>query len=108
MGKTQVAQFHRKVQGIWRRPYEGKTRLYKLKDPRCSIYVRAVAMRGVVLVGDADMPKRFNQLAREQMKHKLLADILVDMEICRLEGWGVTDYLKELIQLLEGLLPKSS
>jgi len=29
--------------------------------------------------------KAFNKLAREEMKHKLLADILMDMQICRIE-----------------------
>lgn len=35
-------------------------------------------------------------LAREQMKKKLLADILQDITICQLEGWDYKKYLTEL------------
>jgi hypothetical protein len=44
--------------------------------------------------------KAFNQLARERMKHKILSDILVDMEICKLEGWDVTEYLIDIGNML--------
>lgn len=47
---------------------------------------------------------KMQRLAREQMKERLLADIRIDMEVCRIEGWDKTEYIKELIELLEGLL----
>ena len=40
------------------------------------------------------------RLCREQLKIKLLADIRMDIEVCRLEGWGYKDYIKELIEIL--------
>lgn len=43
-------------------------------------------MSGIMFT-DKEGPIDFNRLAREQMKHRLLADILVDMQVCELEGW---------------------
>lgn len=42
-----------------------------------------------------------NQLAREQMKLKLLNDIRVDLEICEIEGWDKTEYIRELKELID-------
>ena len=42
-----------------------------------------------------------NRLAREQLKHRMLADILVDMQVCELEGWDMTEYAKELFVEVE-------
>lgn len=44
-----------------------------------------------------------NNLAREQLKEKLLADILLDMEICKIEGWDIKQYLREIKQMLESI-----
>ena len=44
-----------------------------------------------------------NRLAREQMKKKLLSDILTDLTVCELEGIPKTEYLDELIEMLRGL-----
>jgi hypothetical protein len=44
--------------------------------------------------------KTLNTLAREQMKLKLLADISIDLQICKIEGWSVTQYLFDLRKLL--------
>jgi len=59
-------------------------------------------MKKLVFVGD--IKKELNQLCREQMKEKLLQDILIDMNVCRLEGWDVFEHTKQIIKLLEGLL----
>lgn len=59
--------------------------------------------QGVTLIGD--ISKELNTLARERMKRKLLADILFDMEVCRIEGWDVLEYLGEIITMLKGLMP---
>ena len=45
-------------------------------------------------------------LAREQMKTKLLADILTDMTICQLEGWDVLEYSRELHEIIDGIIHK--
>jgi len=53
---------------------------------------------------DKDFPSReLNRLAREQMKTKLLADILFDMQVCKLEGWDIMEYLKEIKSMLDSI-----
>lgn len=44
-----------------------------------------------------------NRLAREELKLKILRDIRMDLEICRLEGWDHRAWIDELIELLERL-----
>lgn len=52
-----------------------------------------------VLTGDG-APEALNRLAREQMKHKLLADIRTDLMVCDLEGWDQRAYLRDLHRLI--------
>ena len=44
-----------------------------------------------------------NRLAREQMKKRLLADILTDLMVCEIEGISKMEYINELIDMLAGL-----
>lgn len=60
----------------------------------------------IILVGD-DAPKKLNELSREQMKKKLLNDILIDMEISKLEGWDILEYLKDLKKLIDSCIKAS-
>jgi len=53
----------------------------------------------VILSKDAEKP--FNQLAREQMKLRLLADIKMDLIIFELEGWDKMEYLNDLKELID-------
>ena len=48
--------------------------------------------------------KELNKLCREEMKEKLLKEILFDMQVCKLEGWDIFEYTKELINLLQNIL----
>ncbi len=50
--------------------------------------------------------KALNDLARHQTKVRLLADIRMDMEICELEGWDKTEYIRELQELLNFALSR--
>ena len=52
-------------------------------------------MIGVVIAPDA-VPA-LNTLAREQMKHRLLADLAMDATVCGLEGYDFGEYLDEII-----------
>ena len=54
------------------------------------------------LAKNAPESERFalQQLAREQMKERLLRDIRLDIEICHLEGWQYKQYLQELLDLI--------
>lgn len=49
---------------------------------------------------DQAIAKTVNDLARARLKQKLLADILVDLTICEIEGWPKMDYIKELQNML--------
>lgn len=53
----------------------------------------------MILTGEG-APHALNQLAREQMKLKLLADIRVDLVVCELEGWNPRDYLRDLHEVI--------
>lgn len=48
--------------------------------------------------------KALQQLAREQMKLKLLHDVRIDIEISKLEGIDYKEYLKELCTMLGGFI----
>ena len=42
-----------------------------------------------------------NQLAREQTKRRLLADLLMDLQVCRIEGWEPDEYVCDLKNLID-------
>ena len=42
-----------------------------------------------------------NRLAREQMKLKLLQDIMVDLMICEIEGYDKKQYINELRDMID-------
>lgn len=44
---------------------------------------------------------KLNRLAREQFKQKMLADILVDLQVCELEGINTEEYIEELKQEID-------
>lgn len=50
---------------------------------------------------EAQVQSALNRLAREQMKHRLLADLAFDMQVCQLEGYDHTEYVREIIQEME-------
>ena len=59
---------------------------------------------GVQLIPDTpEARKALNNLAREKMKYRLLADISLDLVICELEGWDKTEYLNELKDMINAL-----
>ena len=51
-----------------------------------------------------DVGQALNKLAREQMKLRLMQDIRVDIEVCKLEGINYKDYLLELKDMIDGFL----
>lgn len=44
-----------------------------------------------------------NTLARKQMQQHLLKDILIDLQICDLEGWDKSEYIKEVKELINSI-----
>ena len=51
-----------------------------------------------------DVGLTLNVLAREQMKLRLMQDIRVDIEVCKLEGCDYKEYLLELKNIIDGFL----
>lgn len=61
-------------------------------------------MNGIVFDKNKETPQRLNKLAREEMKTKLLNDILIDMQICEIEGFDKMEYLLDLQNLLNDII----
>ena len=57
-----------------------------------------------IITHNAETSKALNRLCREEMKHRLLADILADLSICELEGYDKREYIQELVDMLNGFL----
>ena len=45
--------------------------------------------------------KVLQRACREAMKCKLLHDIRVDIEVCKLEWWDIMEYIREIHQILD-------
>lgn len=52
-----------------------------------------------VIIKDKETEYALQMLARHQMIKKLLSDIMIDIQICDLNGWDKTEYIR-MIQLL--------
>jgi hypothetical protein len=48
-----------------------------------------------------------NALARKKFQQRMLHDILIDLQICEIEGWCKTEYIRELRRLIGSLLRNS-
>ena len=55
-----------------------------------------------------DDAKQLNTLAREQLKHKLLADINIDLMICKIEWWNYKEYLLDIKSLIDNIIKDNS
>lgn len=55
-----------------------------------------------------EVGQALNQLAREQMKLRLLQDIRTDIEVCKLEGMDYKQYLLELKDIVDGILKENN
>ena len=42
-----------------------------------------------------------NDLARAKFKEKLLQELMVDLMVCKIEGWSITDYVSDLKTLID-------
>ena len=51
----------------------------------------------------AETRKKMQELARHQMICRIHADILMDMQICEVEGWDKMEYITQLRSLLNTL-----
>ena len=60
-------------------------------------------MNGGVIIPDKDTARALNDLARHTAIVRILNDIRIDMEICEVEGWDKTEYIKQLKKLLDSI-----
>lgn len=49
----------------------------------------------------ADTARALNDLARHKMICRLYADILFDMQVCEIEGWDKTEFLKMIKEAVD-------
>ena len=59
-------------------------------------------MSGGVIIPDKETAKALNNLARHQAIIRLLADIRMDMEICEIEGWDKTEFIRMIFDAIKG------
>lgn len=52
---------------------------------------------------DNETRRAMQRVAREEMKLRIYADILVDMKVCDIEGWDKMEYIIELQDMLNTL-----
>ena len=50
-----------------------------------------------------DVAKPLQTLAREELKAKILSDILIDIQICQLECWNEKEFIFDLINMLKSI-----
>jgi len=60
-------------------------------------------LNGGVIIPDKETAKALNDLSRHKVIVRLLADIRIDLEICEIEGWDKTEYIKQLKKLLDSI-----
>ncbi len=66
------------------------------------------AMREVDAMPETNVGVALNRLAREQLKLKLMLDIMMDISVCQLEGIDYKLYLRELKSIIEGFLEETA
>lgn len=49
---------------------------------------------------EPEAARTLQELARHKTIIHLYADILADMQVCRIEGWDETEYIRQLQELL--------
>ncbi len=52
---------------------------------------------------DKSSARIVNELARQRFKQKILADILIDLTICEIEGWSKREYINEIKKLVNSI-----
>ena len=60
-------------------------------------------MNGGVIIPDKDTARALNDLARHTAILRILKDVRFDLEICEIEGWDKTEYIKQLKKLLDSI-----
>jgi hypothetical protein len=53
---------------------------------------------------DAEPRRALQVLAREELKLRVLQDVLIDIQVCRLEGRDPMEFARELVALIKGVV----
>ena len=61
-------------------------------------------MDGYRFTKEPGMSKALNTLARHEMISRLYLDIVVDIQVCRMEGWNPLEYIEELKKVIDSLV----
>lgn len=64
-------------------------------------------MTSAVLDGNPETPRRLQELARHQFISNMLADILIDMTVCELEGWNKMEYIQQIYEEIAAFVKKT-
>ena len=59
-----------------------------------------------MVIADKQTAKQMNVLARKQMVRRLLADIMMDISVCQLEGYDYKEYIEELKESIDHIAIK--
>jgi len=60
-------------------------------------------LNGGLIIPDKKTAKALNDLARHTAILRILKDVQIDLEICEIEGWDKTEYIKQLKKLLDSI-----
>lgn len=55
---------------------------------------------------DEPTRKALQNVARHEMLHRLLADITIDLQVCKLEKWDKMEYINLLKKEIDGIYEK--
>ena len=56
---------------------------------------------------DENNRRKIQELARHQFMNRMYAELLFDMQVCKMEGWDVFEYPRMLRDAISRLLPQS-
>lgn len=59
------------------------------------------------MAADTNNRRKIQELARHQYMNRMYAELLFDMQVCRMEGWDVFEYPRMLRDAIAGLLPQA-
>lgn len=90
----------------------GKRALLRVRQPQQQICFDQPVISKMETVTQQDKPevvidahyvRIVNELARQKFKQRLLKDILTDLMICEIEGWGKMEYINEMKRLINDI-----
>ena len=53
-----------------------------------------------IILESKETVRRYNEFARHSMIHRLLADIMADMQVCDIEGYDKKEYINQIREII--------